>query len=129
AACRFLIIIYLYSLFQLARIGTPRFAFYTGLAVGLFSYGPQLTFFWTIFGPSAIALWLILAFWDALFVMIGRLCFLKFGKLPTLLLLPFLWTGLEYFRSELYYLRFSWLSVGYVFAGSPTWLFKSLGVY
>ena len=35
------------------------------------------------------------------------------------LLVPFLWTGLEYFRSELYYLRFSWLNVGYGFAGAP----------
>jgi apolipoprotein N-acyltransferase len=35
------------------------------------------------------------------------------------LLIPFLWTGLEYFRSELYYLRFSWLNVGYAFAGAP----------
>jgi apolipoprotein N-acyltransferase len=35
------------------------------------------------------------------------------------LLVPFVWTGLEYFRSELYYLRFSWLNVGYAFAGAP----------
>ena len=47
-----------------------------------------------------------------------------------MLLAPFLWTGLEYFRSELYYLRFSWLNPGYAFSwsnGLPrvTWL----GVY
>ena len=35
------------------------------------------------------------------------------------MLIPFVWTGLEYFRSELYYLRFSWLNVGYAFAGAP----------
>ena len=28
------------------------------------------------------------------------------------LLIPFVWIGLEYFRSELYYLRFSWLNAG-----------------
>jgi apolipoprotein N-acyltransferase len=43
-------------------------------------------------------------------------------------LLPFLWTGLEYFRSELYYLRFSWVSPGYAFAPSQA-PFHSLGIY
>jgi apolipoprotein N-acyltransferase len=31
-------------------------------------------------------------------------------------LIPVVWTGLEYFRSELYYLKFSWLNIGYVSA-------------
>jgi apolipoprotein N-acyltransferase len=46
------------------------------------------------------------------------------------LLIPFLWTGLEYFRSELYYLRFSWLNVGYAFACAP-WqgALKLVGTY
>ena len=43
---------------------------------------------------------------------------------------PFLWTGLEYFRSEVYYLRFSWLNVGYAFSDSPqASLVFGLGVY
>ena len=33
------------------------------------------------------------------------------------LLIPMLWTGLEYFRSGLYYLRFSWFNAGYAFSG------------
>src|SRR6185436_16649794 len=45
-------------------------------------------------------------------------------------LVPFVWTGLEYFRSELYYLRFSWLNAGYAFAGSPQILSAThLGMY
>jgi apolipoprotein N-acyltransferase len=28
-------------------------------------------------------------------------------------LIPVVWTGIEYFRSELYYLKFSWLNIGY----------------
>jgi apolipoprotein N-acyltransferase len=54
---------------------------------------------------------------------------LKFGRLAVVLV-PFVWTGLEYFRSELYYLRFSWLNVGYAFAGSPQ-IFSTthLGMY
>ena len=43
---------------------------------------------------------------------------------------PFLWTGLEYFRSELYYLRFTWLNAGYAFADHVQAVpFAWLGVY
>jgi apolipoprotein N-acyltransferase len=44
-------------------------------------------------------------------------------------LTPFFWTGLEYFRSELYYLKFSWLNVGYAFAESPLLPWQFLGVF
>ena len=46
------------------------------------------------------------------------------------LVIPFLWLGLEYFRSELYYLRFSWLSPGYGFPGAPWhWPLHAFGIY
>ncbi len=129
-ACSFLIVVYLYCLFQLARAKTARLAFYSGLSVGLLAYAPQSVFFWNIFGPSALALWCLLAAWLGLFVVLARLCLNRFGKMPALLLVPFLWTGLEYFRSELYYLRFSWLNAGYVFSGNLQALpLKQLGVY
>jgi apolipoprotein N-acyltransferase len=121
---------YLFSLLQLMRARTGRQAFYLSLGAGMFIAAPQLYCFWVIFGPSAIALWLVLAFWTALFVTVGRSCLLRFGALRGGLLLPFLWTGLEYFRSELYYLRFSWLNVGYAFSASEYSPFlKSLGMY
>jgi apolipoprotein N-acyltransferase len=45
-------------------------------------------------------------------------------------MIPFVWVGLEYFRSELYYLRFSWLSPGFVFGGSPASVpLSQLGTY
>ena len=112
-----LIVGYLFCLVQLARMKTGRLAFYFGLGAGILTVAPQLTCFWVIFGPAAIALWLVLAFWIALFVSIARLCLLNFPR-ASLLLIPMLWTGLEYFRSELYYLRFSWLNIGYAFSGS-----------
>ena len=121
---------YLLCLVQLARLATGRQAFYVGLAVGLFAVAPQLYCFWVIFGRSAIVLWLILAFWIGLFVSLARLCLLAFGPLRGALLVPLIWTGLEYFRSELYYLRFSWLNVGYALSGSPVSpLFHWLGTY
>ncbi len=123
-AASFLIVVYLYCLISLARVKTSRQAFYFGLGVGMLAYPIQATFFWNIFGPTAIALWFVLAFWLGLFVMLSRLCLVNF-KLPWgSLLIPFLWTGLEYFRSELYYLRFSWLNVGYTLFGS-----SFVGVY
>ena len=119
---------YVVCLVQLARLRTTRQSFYVGLWVGFACFAPQLECFWRIFGAFAIALWLILAFWIALFIALAHLALARFGLKRGALLLPFLWTGLEYFRSELYYLKFSWLNVGYAFADwniSPQWL----GVY
>jgi len=125
----FLIAVYLYCLFQLTALPTPRKAFYVGLSIGYAVYAPHLTFFWTIFGWPAVVLWTVLAFWLGMFVAVARLCRKRFGRLAVVLV-PFLWTGLEYFRSELYYLRFSWLGVGYAFSNSPSVLQEThLGMY
>jgi apolipoprotein N-acyltransferase len=114
--CGALIFVYLFCLLQLASAPTARTAFYPSLGAGLLCVAPQLTCFWVIFGPTAVVLWLILAFWIGLFVGLARLCFIRFGPIRAAFLIPFVWIGLEYFRSELYYLRFSWLNVGYALA-------------
>lgn len=44
-------------------------------------------------------------------------------------LIPFIWTGIEYFRSELYYLKFSWLNIGYVFPNFSIAPFLCYGMY
>ncbi|MEI2723660.1 MAG: hypothetical protein V9H26_08990 [Verrucomicrobiota bacterium] len=64
---------------QLARLRTTRQSFYTGLLAGLLCFGPQLGFFWRIFGPAAIALWTVLAFWIALFVALTHAALVRFG--------------------------------------------------
>jgi len=114
-----LIILYLFALLRLAQTDRWRKAFYSGLAVGLLIAVFRLQFFWPLFSGGALALWLVYAFWIGLFVALARLSLSRFGPKWGWLLVPFLWTGLEYFRSELYYLRFSWLNVGYAFAGAP----------
>jgi len=125
-----LTIVYVFALLQLIRARTSRQSFYLSLAVGMLIAAPQLSCFWTLFGLSSIALWVVLAFWTALFVTLGRLCLTRLGAIPTAFLMPFLWTGLEYFRSELYYLRFSWLNIGYAFSGSTYEpILKLLGMY
>jgi apolipoprotein N-acyltransferase len=51
----------------------------------------------------------------------------RWGKTRALWLVPVVWTGLEYFRSELYYLKFSWLNIGYAL---PAWFsFLGNGMY
>ena len=125
-----LIVVYLAALLRLARAETWRKAFYPGLAVGLLIAAVRLAFFWRIFSAAACVLWLVYAFWIGLFVALARLSLRRLGPTWGWVAIPFIWTGLEYFRSELYYLRFSWLNVGYAFAYEP-WLTPThpLGVY
>ncbi|MCC6232205.1 MAG: hypothetical protein IT580_06145 [Verrucomicrobiales bacterium] len=117
-------------LIPLIYLPTLAMRWSVGLVLGLAMYGPHLHFFWTLFGPAAAVLWLILAFWPALFLVVGGEFQLR---LPTGLLviaLPILWTGLEYFRSELYFLRFSWLTPGLALAwGEAPNLLSRLGVF
>lgn len=117
---RLLSFVYLVFLVQLARLRTTRRSFYFGLGTGMAGVAPQLSCFWNIFGPAAVPLWLLLAFWIGLFVALVHVILTRLGTKRALLLLPFLWTGFEYFRSELYYLKFSWMNIGYTFGnGSP----------
>ena len=126
----FLIAVCLFGLVQLSRVRTSRQAMNLGWIIGPLLYGPHLCFFWTIFGPGAITLWLVLAFWVGLFLVLLRACRLRFGNIAAAGLAPFLWTGLEFFRSEIYILRFSWLSPGFAFSDSPQLpLLAPLGVY
>ncbi len=121
---------YLFAVASLMRLGSSRKTFYFGLVTGFGVYAPPLEFFWTVFGPTAVVLWVVLAFWHGLFVALARQCRVRFGWSWAVLALPFLWTGLEYFRSEVYHLRFSWLSAGLAFSDSQLYSpFSWLGVY
>ncbi len=130
AELRSVVVIFVFCLGQLFRLQSMRWAFRAGLAIGLACYAPHLGFFWTIFGPAGAVLWLVLAVWLGVFLVLGRGVRVQWSGVAAAVLLPFLWTGLEYFRSELYSLRFSWLSAGYAFAepdGSRGW--APWGVY
>ena len=112
-AAGLLIFGYALGLVRLADQPTVRRAFYFGLATGFLCYAPQLFFLWNIFGPAAIVLWLVLAFWIGLFAAIVCGAIRRWGKVKAAWLIPIVWTGIEYFRSELYYLKFSWLNIDY----------------
>lgn len=126
----FFILIYLYCLGSLVRLPSSRQAFYLGFAIGLLCFAPQLICFYTIFRLAAVPLWAVLAFWHGVFLLMSWSAAQQWGVRTAALLLPFLWTGIEYFRSELYYLRFAWLNPGFVFSTSvPGFPMHQLGVY
>ena len=114
SAAGLLMIGYALALVNLTRQRSVRRAFYFGLAAGVCAYAPQLWFFWNIFHQAAVVLWVILAFWIGLFSAIVCGAARRWGRPVALWLIPVVWTGVEYFRSELYYLKFSWLNFGYV---------------
>jgi apolipoprotein N-acyltransferase len=128
-AAGLLIFGYAYGLVRLTDQPSVRRAFYFGLATGFLCYAPQLLFFWNIFGPAAIVLWLILAFWVGLFAAIVCGSVRRWGKVKTAWLIPIVWTGIEYFRSELYYLKFSWMNIGYALSHFPILAFSFWGMY
>ncbi|HTY88870.1 MAG TPA: nitrilase-related carbon-nitrogen hydrolase [Candidatus Acidoferrum sp.] len=118
---------YAFFLVRLAHQPTVRRAFYFGLGAGFLCYAPQLSFFWHIFSAEALVLWLVVAFWVGLFTATVCGCVRRWGKTKAIWLVPVIWTGLEYFRSELYYLKFSWLNIGYALPAECP--FTGVGMY
>ncbi|MHC4924362.1 MAG: nitrilase-related carbon-nitrogen hydrolase [Planctomycetota bacterium] len=125
-----LTLVYLWALVRVARDASRPQALVLGLLAGLAVMVPQLHFLFGIFHVFAVPLWCVLASWTALFVLLARAAFRRLPKWWAVALVPFLWTGQEYFRSELYYLRFSWINPGFAFADNlPGALVPELGVY
>jgi apolipoprotein N-acyltransferase len=106
-----LVVGYLAALFALTRFGSVRRGFYYGMFVGMACSAIQLSFFMEIFSLGALALWAILGLWVGAFLAMARAARRKFPRFWKASV-PFLWIGLEYTRSELYPLRFSWLTPG-----------------
>src|ERR1035437_6429421 len=128
-AAGLLIFGYAYFLVRLTDQPNVRRAFYFGLATGYLCYAPQLFFMWRIFGPLAIVLWLVLAFWIGLFTAIVCGSIRRWGKVKAGWLIPIVWMGIEYFRSELYYLKFSWMNVGYALGNFAPWGMYASGFF
>jgi len=126
----FLILVFLFCLFRLCNLKTGWLAFAFGMGIGLAIYVPYLSFFWKLFGAGAMALWLVLPAWLGVFLVLIRRCLMEWGIFGLAVSAPFVWTGLEYFRSELYYFRFPWLASGYAFANAGELEYAAVyGVY
>lgn len=112
-------------LVALTRLDTARRAFNYGVGIGLLCYAPHLAWMWNIFGPPAMALWMVLPIWLGVFLMLGAFVRRQFPAWAAWLLMPTLWMGIEYFRSEIYPLKFSWLNIGYALPAG----FNQAGMY
>lgn len=120
---------YAAGVLRLTHQSTPRRAFYFGLTAGFLCVAPQLFFFWRIFSTAAVVLWLILAFWIGLFAASVCGCLRFWGARNAIWIAPIAWMGIEYFRSELYFLKFSWLNIGYAFSNFQVLPFGFFGMY
>jgi apolipoprotein N-acyltransferase len=116
-------------LFLLARLKTPRNAFYGGAICALAMYVPHLWFFLSIFHMAAVSLWLIAALPIGIFTLLVHQSRQRFGAAAAMWITPVLWMGIEFFRSELYYLRFAWILPGQAIAFLPGARMLRLGVY
>lgn len=124
-----LVLAYLGCLFALRQVATARQAFYIGMAVGLGVFVPQMAFLWTIFGPAAIPLWLILACFHGLFLLLLNRVKVRLGTKWAVWLAPVLWCGIEFFRSEVWWLRFAWFTAGGTVAEHIGGLSLVAGIY
>ena len=123
------VLIALPCLFLLGRLRTSRQLFYGGLLIGLAVYVPHLGFFRNVFGAPGMLLWLVMAMPIGIFLLLLGQARRWLGADAALCMTPVLWTGIEYFRSELYYLRFAWLLPGQVAAFLPGVRLAVMGVY
>lgn len=106
---------------------------------GLIFYSVSINWLMKIFGPVAIAFWCVFALWAALHAALlwklwndpllsgsGGL------RAPVFILAAgVLWTGLEYFRCEVWWLECCWLALGYTQTPAPALLQTAslVGVY
>lgn len=110
------------------RDGSASKAFRLGLLQGLVAYGFSLYWFGLIFGLTCVSFFTLLALFVALFcALFNFACRHVKPPLFMALLASLLWISIEYFRSELFFLRFSWITPG--MAVGPVWLTPILGVY
>ena len=88
-------------------------AFRLGVIAGIALYGLSLKWLFTVFGFFAITLIFILALFWGIFFLILNMIRRRFGLMSALVMLPVIWTAVEFFRSELWVLKFGWLALGY----------------
>lgn len=118
--------------FLLAISGArPSLARTLGFIFGLTFYGLTVHWLFRIFGAAAVALIAILAAGPWLLGAAYALLERRVGVARALLLSPIVWVGLDLFRSELWYFRFSWMQLGFSQVAAPAILQLAgvVGVY
>src|SRR5205823_10539131 len=88
-----------------------------------------LAFFAKLFGAFAGVLWLVGELPFGIFLVLLNFAHQRLGPTWAMCLTPMLWTGTEYFRSEVWSLRFAWLLPGQAAALLPGVRWNAIGVY
>jgi len=109
----------------------PTVARALGFLLGCVFYGATLRWLFNIFGGAAVALIAILGATLWAFGAAHALAARRFGATRAMLLLPVLWVGVDLFRSELWFFKFSWMQLGFSQVRAPVVLqsVSLLGVY
>lgn len=94
-------------------------SFRLGFLYALAWYFADLFWLANIFGPAALSLCAIMAFFVGLFAGLYAWLGKRIPWLPLSILAAILWTGVEVYRSELFILNFGWLGLGYGVVNSP----------
>ncbi|HID08419.1 MAG TPA: hypothetical protein EYP10_14880, partial [Armatimonadetes bacterium] len=99
--------------FFIALHGTDvRTSFWLSFLFGMLYFGIPLHWFKNIFGIACIGVYVLGAVGPMLFGIARSLVERAWGATIACILTPVLWVGAEFFQSELWYFRFSWLKVG-----------------
>ena len=104
------------------------YAFFYGFLQGMIAYGLSLFWLTNIFQISAIGLFAILSIFIGVFCLLYNIAGSEIQR-PVIMALftAVCWTSIEFFRSEIFWLRFSWITPG--IALGPTWLSPFIGVF
>jgi apolipoprotein N-acyltransferase len=107
-----------------------RTGFRLGMLFGVAVFGVLLHWFVLVFGFFGALLPLVPAVFMGLFALMFVAVQKRFPRL-SVILTSVVWVGLEFFRSELWYLRFSWLTPGYCQHSAPVMIQSAdlLGCY
>ena len=102
-----------------------------GLISGMVFYTFHLSWFYANFHLWSIGLFVVLSFFIGTFAYLIKYLSPQMRVNKTLFAIPIIWVAIEFFRSELWFLSFSWLSIGYSQSDSKSILqFASiLGIY
>lgn len=122
--------------FAVARAASVKEAFLLGGAAGLAFYVPALIWMPAVVHYTALLFWAVFALWPALHAALLRALLdraEKAGLTEARALLwaaaaGLLWAGIEYFRSEVWFLECPWLVLGYSQA-TVLPLFQSLSLW
>ncbi len=90
-----------------------------GIACGCVYFGGTLFWLASLFGAGAISLCLILAAFVALFSALTVWLKRTLPEIPLWILAPVVWTAVEWYRSEVFVLKFGWMGLGYALVHAP----------